>query len=117
MRSAQPHFASASSTGFKISKDAFAAVHDQYDSILLKGLEARGFMFFTNLEGRKARELAENPKVALHFPWLELERQVIVTGKAERISIAETLRGSQRATRKRKPSPAVPRARQALCCA
>ena len=61
-------------------------------TVLLKGLDARGFMFSTNLESRKASELAENPKAALLFPWLELERQVTVTGKAERISLAETLK-------------------------
>jgi pyridoxamine 5'-phosphate oxidase len=61
-------------------------------TVLLKGLDARGFVFFTNLESRKARQIAENPHVSLLFPWLALERQVIVTGTAEKISTAETLK-------------------------
>jgi len=60
-------------------------------TVLLKGYDARGFVFFTNLESRKAREIGENPQVSLLFPWLILERQVIVYGVAEKISTAETL--------------------------
>jgi pyridoxamine 5'-phosphate oxidase len=61
-------------------------------TVLLKALDPRGFVFFTNLESRKARQIAENPQVSLLFPWLALERQVIVTGAAEKISVAESLR-------------------------
>lgn len=61
-------------------------------TVLLKGCDARGFVFFTNVESRKARELAANPRVALLFAWLPLERQVIITGAAQRISTAETLK-------------------------
>ncbi len=61
-------------------------------TVLLKGLDARGFVFFTNLESRKARQIGENPHVSLLFPWLALERQVIVTGVAEKISVAESLK-------------------------
>jgi pyridoxamine 5'-phosphate oxidase len=71
-------------------------------TVLLKSYDARGFVFFTNLESRKARQIAENPNVSLLFPWLAQERQVIVAGVAERISSAETVayfltrpRGSQ----------------------
>lgn len=71
-------------------------------TVLLKSYDARGFVFFTNLESRKARQIAENPNVSLLFPWLELQRQVIVSGAAERVSTAEALayfvtrpRGSQ----------------------
>jgi pyridoxamine 5'-phosphate oxidase len=71
-------------------------------TVLLKSYDERGFVFFTNLESRKARQMAENPHVSLLFPWLALERQVIVCGRAERVSTAETLayfvtrpRGSQ----------------------
>jgi pyridoxamine 5'-phosphate oxidase len=46
-------------------------------------------VFFTNLESRKATQIAENPHVSLLFPWLALERQVIVNGTAARVSIAE----------------------------
>jgi pyridoxamine 5'-phosphate oxidase len=60
-------------------------------SVLVKQFDARGFVFFTNLESRKAREIAAHPDVSLLFPWLALERQVIVGGRAERISTAETL--------------------------
>ena len=45
--------------------------------VLLKGLDERGFAFYTNLAGRKGRELAENPRAALVFHWVELERQII----------------------------------------
>jgi pyridoxamine 5'-phosphate oxidase len=60
-------------------------------TVLLKGVDARGFVFFTNLESRKARQLAENPKASLLFPWLALERQVIATGSASRLPIFEVL--------------------------
>ena len=52
-------------------------------TVLLKGLDARGFVFFTNLESRKAQQLEENPAVSLLFPWLAMERQVVVTGAME----------------------------------
>ena len=61
-------------------------------TVLLKGLDARGFVFFTNLESRKARHIQENPNVSLLFPWLLLERQVIVTGQAARISTVESFK-------------------------
>jgi len=61
-------------------------------TVLLKGLDARGFVFFTNLESRKAQQLNENPAVSLLFPWLTLERQVIVTGRAEKIPAMESLK-------------------------
>lgn len=54
--------------------------------VLLKGLDERGFVFYTNRTSRKGRELAENPKVSLHFPWHALERQVDVCGVAEPLS-------------------------------
>jgi pyridoxamine 5'-phosphate oxidase len=61
-------------------------------TVLLKNYDARGFVFYTNLESRKARQLEENPRAALLFPWLPLERQVIVTGPVERLSVAETVK-------------------------
>lgn len=54
--------------------------------VLLKDVNADGFVFYTNLGSRKATELTANPKVCLHFPWHPLERQVIVYGVAERVS-------------------------------
>jgi pyridoxamine 5'-phosphate oxidase len=61
-------------------------------TVLLKGVDARGFVFFTNLESRKARQIAENPHASLMFPWLALERQVVIAGRADRLSTAESLR-------------------------
>lgn len=61
-------------------------------TVLLKALDQRGFVFFTNLESRKAAHIAENPHVSLVFPWLALERQVIVTGTATKIPMSETLK-------------------------
>src|SRR5471030_1277652 len=58
--------------------------------ILLKGLDERGFTFFTNYGSRKGRELAENPNAALVFYWQQLERQVCVAGLAKKISRAES---------------------------
>ena len=60
--------------------------------VLLKHLDDEGFVFFTNYGSRKARELGGHPKVSLLFPWHIMERQVKVCGKAERISVAESLR-------------------------
>jgi pyridoxamine 5'-phosphate oxidase len=59
-------------------------------TVLLKGVDPRGFIFFTNYDSRKARELSENPKAALVFYWPELERQICVTGTATRLPVAES---------------------------
>jgi len=61
-------------------------------TVLLKEFDSRGFVFFTNFESTKARQIGENPNVALLFPWIALERQVNITGTAERISSAESLK-------------------------
>ena len=58
--------------------------------VLLKELDALGLCFYTNYESRKARELAANPRAALLFFWVELERQVRVEGVTERVSAAES---------------------------
>lgn len=60
--------------------------------VLLKQLDDRGFVFFTNLNSRKAQELKQNPKISLHFPWYFLERQVKVCGVAEQLTTAEVLK-------------------------
>jgi pyridoxamine 5'-phosphate oxidase len=57
--------------------------------VLLKGFSEEGFVFFTDLSSAKGRELAADPRAALVFPWHELERQVRVVGRAERLSDAE----------------------------
>ncbi len=61
-------------------------------TVLLKYFDKDGFVFFTNYSSRKAQQIAENPRVSLLFPWITLERQVIVQGKAEKISTAESLK-------------------------
>jgi pyridoxamine 5'-phosphate oxidase len=59
--------------------------------VLLKGVDERGFVFFTNYESRKGRELADNPRAALVFHWpLAPRRQVLVTGSVERVPDAES---------------------------
>ena len=58
--------------------------------VLLKGFDERGFVFYTNYEGRKGRELEENPRCALVFYWGELERQVRVGGRTSRVSAEES---------------------------
>lgn len=59
-------------------------------TVLLKYYDSSGFVFFTNFESRKALEIAGNPQVSLLFVWLQLERQVIIGGRAARISMAES---------------------------
>jgi pyridoxamine 5'-phosphate oxidase len=59
-------------------------------TVLLKGYDQRGFTFFTNYESRKGRDLAENPRASLVFPWYPLHRQVIVCGTVEKVSREET---------------------------
>jgi pyridoxamine 5'-phosphate oxidase len=58
--------------------------------VLLKGLEEGDFIFYTNYESRKGRELAENPLAALVFHWPELERQVRVEGSVRRVSSGQS---------------------------
>jgi len=71
-------------------------------TVLLKGFDARGFVFFTNYTSRKGRELAANQNAALVFRWAAVGRQICVAGVAGRVSMAESLdyfrsrgRGSQ----------------------
>lgn len=60
--------------------------------VLLKGFDAQGFVFYTNLGSRKAQEIEANAQVSLHFPWLQLDRQVIVGGRAELLSTVEVMK-------------------------
>ena len=61
-------------------------------TVLLKYYDAGGYVFFTNFSSRKAREMEENNQVSLLFVWLELDRQVQISGRAEKISTAESAR-------------------------
>jgi pyridoxamine 5'-phosphate oxidase len=58
-------------------------------AVLLKGFDARGFVFYTNLESRKSAELAGNPHAALCFLWKALRRQVRIEGRVEPVSAKE----------------------------
>jgi len=58
--------------------------------VLLRGLDARGFVFFTNYDSRKGKELAENPFAALVFFWQPLHRSIRVEGRVERVSAQES---------------------------
>lgn len=60
-------------------------------TVLLKQVDERGFVFYTNYGSRKGRELAVNPHVSLLFPWHPVARQVIVAGAAERTGRDETV--------------------------
>lgn len=59
-------------------------------TVLLKGFDEKGFVFFTNYMSAKAKDLGENPNTALLFLWLELERQIRITGKVEKLSNEES---------------------------
>lgn len=61
-------------------------------TVLLKYFDPSGFVFFTNYSSNKAEDITNNPNVAIMFPWLALERQVTIQGKAEKISTSESLR-------------------------
>ncbi len=61
-------------------------------TVLLKLFDEKGFVFFTNYNSQKSRQIAENPNVSLLFPWVQLERQVEINGIAEKITTAESLK-------------------------
>ena len=88
--------------------------------VLLKGFDKHGFVFYTNLGSRKAQEIDHNAQVSLHFPWLQLDRQVIVGGQVEPLSNTEVMnyflsrpKGSQLAAWASKQSSLIA-SRQAL---
>lgn len=58
--------------------------------VLIKGVDARGFSFFTNYESHKGQDISANPKAALLFHWVELERQVRIEGHVEKLPEAES---------------------------
>ncbi|WP_171843068.1 pyridoxamine 5'-phosphate oxidase [Carbonactinospora thermoautotrophica] len=59
-------------------------------TVLLKAYDENGLVFYTNYGSRKGRELAENPRACVVFPWHDLDRQVIVAGRVEKVSREET---------------------------
>jgi pyridoxamine 5'-phosphate oxidase len=61
-------------------------------TVLLKYFDDAGFVFYTNYRSRKADELADNPRAALLFPWLGLNRQVKIQGAVDKVSKTESLR-------------------------
>lgn len=60
--------------------------------VLLKGADEKGFVFYTNLESKKASDLKHNQKISLHFAWLPLDRQVKIMGTAQRLSATESFK-------------------------
>jgi pyridoxamine 5'-phosphate oxidase len=61
-------------------------------TVLLKTYDEQGFVFFTNYESNKARQIAGNARVALLFPWVALGRQVKITGTASKVPMAESMK-------------------------
>lgn len=61
-------------------------------TVLLKYFDTEGFVFFTNYESAKAKDIAGNPRVCMLFPWLSLSRQVVIKGNAEKISAKDSLK-------------------------
>jgi pyridoxamine 5'-phosphate oxidase len=59
-------------------------------TVLLKGLDGRGFVFYSNYESRKGRELESNARASLVFPWIALERQVIIEGAVTKLAREES---------------------------
>jgi pyridoxamine 5'-phosphate oxidase len=64
--------------------------HPSARTVLLKGVDDRGFVFYSNYDSRKGRELSANPNAALLFPWHDLQRQVRVEGRAEQLQREES---------------------------
>ena len=58
--------------------------------VLLKDFDARGFTWYTNYQSRKGRELAANPRASLVFHWIDLEREVRIDGRVEKVTAAES---------------------------
>lgn len=80
----EPNAMSLATTGADLQPDV--------RTVLLKYFDQQGFVFYTNYGSRKAREMGANPLAALLFPWLGLNRQVIIQGPVEKVSTGESLR-------------------------
>ena len=61
-------------------------------TVLLKSFDEQGFVFFTNYHSKKSQQIQENPNAALLFPWLDLERQVKISGRVEKISTLDSIK-------------------------
>jgi len=61
-------------------------------TVLMKAFDEQGFVFYTNYESQKAQEMAQNPQVSALFFWKELERQVEISGKVEKVATADSLK-------------------------
>ena len=61
-------------------------------TVLLKYFDERGFVFFTNYESKKSKQIQNNPQAAILFPWLALERQVKIIGSVEKITKLESFK-------------------------
>lgn len=59
--------------------------------VLLRNVDTQGFVFYTNYESRKGKQIEENPQACLSFFWCEAERQVRISGKVEKISMMESM--------------------------
>ena len=66
--------------------------HPDSRTVLLKAFDHHGFVFYTNYESKKAQQMGNNPWVSLCFPWFELERQVVILGRVEKVSAAQSLK-------------------------
>ncbi len=88
-------FADATAAGLPepnamIVATADAAARPSARTVLLKGYDRRGFVFFTNYTSRKGTEARVNPAASLVFPWFAMQRQVLVAGAVEQVERAET---------------------------
>ncbi|SFV88189.1 Pyridoxamine 5'-phosphate oxidase [hydrothermal vent metagenome] len=61
-------------------------------TVLLKTFDEQGFVFFTNYQSKKSKQMDSNPQVAALFPWLDLERQVKITGTVEKVSTLDSIK-------------------------
>lgn len=68
-------------------------------TVLLKYFDENGFVFYTNYQSRKAKEIAKNPNAALLFTWLPLQRQIRIEGKVEKVSALESMKYFQKRPR------------------
>lgn len=91
-------FNDAKTAGFSLDVSAMtvatvsAAGQPSQRMVLLKSFDEKGFVFYSNSESRKGREMKANSQVCLHFPWHPIERQVIVYGEAEKLPVEDVTR-------------------------